>query len=66
MKIKRWAIYDGIVKEYYYKRFFFRSNAEREVEGIIFYHTMDLLASGCDDPHLTLEEIESIKIVELE
>jgi len=66
MKIKRWAIYDGISSEYYDKRFFFRKNAEREVEGIIFYHTMDLIGSGEEPPHLTLDEIESIKIVELE
>ena len=65
MKLKRWAIYDGIAGDYYYKRFFFKQNAEAEINAIIFHYTMDLIGQD-EDQHLTLEELESIVLVELE
>jgi hypothetical protein len=62
MKIKRWAIYDGVAKQYYPKRFIFRANAVRAREDLIFGYGLDLIPI---DDVLTVEEIDSIQVVEL-
>lgn len=62
MKIKRWAVYDGIAGEYYPRRFIFRANAVRAVTEILNNYESDLVSL---DDVLTHEEIDSVKIVEL-
>jgi hypothetical protein len=62
MKIKRWAVYDGVAKQYSPKRFIFRRNAEFHVNDLLFSHGMDCVAVG---DMLTFEEIDETKVVEL-
>lgn len=62
MKIKRWAVYDGIAKQYYPKTFIFRFNADRIREYLLYSYSLDLIPI---DDVLTYEEIDSIRIVEL-
>lgn len=62
MKIKRWAIYDGVAEEYYSKRFVFRRNAETAAKNIVYRYILDCIPV---DDVLSAEEIESIRVVEL-
>lgn len=56
MKIKRWTVYDGLSGSYVTQRYFWRKSAEAARDQILFEY-------GWFD--LTLDEMDSVKVVEL-
>jgi len=63
MKIKRWTVYDGIAKKYSSKRFISKSKAKTFRQELIDMYNVQAKILGSN---LSLHDVDSIKVVELE
>jgi len=63
MKIKRWTVYDGIAKKYESKRFISKRKAQLLRQDLIDRYNVKAKILGSN---LSLRDVDSIKVVELE
>ena len=63
MRIKRWAVYDGIAKKYSSKRFISKGKANTYRQELIDMYNV---RAKILESNLALRDVDSIKVVELE
>jgi hypothetical protein len=63
MKIKRWTVYDGIAKKYAPQRFVSKRKAQMLRQDLIDKYNVRAKILGSN---LSLRDVDSIKVVELE